>query len=147
MAILRDSIWTAIQEFRLPNEDELLDALYDEFGSEPFAILLPTQSQAERGDAPFYEAGRDVLHGTLSKFLVSDDWRDWALRDGAAAAATTTATAEASSAPVEDTSTSTQEPTDSHAPEGMGGASRKAADAAVEPPTAQPQKSSWDGWD
>ena len=27
MAILRDSIWIAVQEFRLPNEEERLDAL------------------------------------------------------------------------------------------------------------------------
>jgi len=49
MAILRDTVWSAVQEFRLPNEESLLDALYLEFGDEPFAILLPTTSQAERG--------------------------------------------------------------------------------------------------
>jgi len=55
--------------------------LYDEFGDEPFAILLPTQSQADRGDAPFYEAARDVLQGTLTQFLASEDWRQWSMDD------------------------------------------------------------------
>eukprot|EP00908_Phaeocystis_cordata_P010241 Transcript_21082.p1 GENE.Transcript_21082~~Transcript_21082.p1 ORF type:complete len:421 (+),score=145.76 Transcript_21082:46-1263(+) len=77
MVILRDSIWSAVQEFRLPNEDQLLDALYAEFGHEPFEILLPKQNQADRGGAPFFDAGRDVLRGTLSSFLASDDWARW----------------------------------------------------------------------
>ena len=38
----------ALQEFRLPNEEQLLDALYAEFGDEDFAILLPSISQASR---------------------------------------------------------------------------------------------------
>ena len=38
----------ALQEFRLPNEEQLLDALYAEFGEEEFAILLPSISQASR---------------------------------------------------------------------------------------------------
>ncbi len=77
MALLRDSIWSAVQEFRLPNEEELLDALYDDFGAEPFEILLPKQNQADRGGAPFFDAGRDVLRGTLSNFLSSEDWARW----------------------------------------------------------------------
>lgn len=76
MAILRDSIWTAVQEFRLPNEDQLLDRLYHEFGDEPFAILLP-RSDRRADSAPFFESGRDVLRGTLSQFLASDDWGEW----------------------------------------------------------------------
>ena len=69
-------MWSAVQEFRLPNEDALLDRLYAEFGDEAFEILLPTGRQAERG-APLFESGRDVLRGTLSKFLASDDWGEW----------------------------------------------------------------------
>ncbi|KAL3916035.1 MAG: hypothetical protein SGPRY_006991, partial [Prymnesium sp.] len=34
---------------------------------------------AEGGDAAFYEAARGVLHGTLSQFLASEDWRDWSV--------------------------------------------------------------------
>jgi len=76
MAILRDSIWTAVQEFRLPNEEQLLDRLYGEFGDEPFSILLPRAERRADG-APFFESGRDVLRGTLSQFLASDDWGEW----------------------------------------------------------------------
>lgn len=76
MAILRDSIWMAVQEFRLPNEDQLLDRLYHEFGDEPFAILLP-RSERRADGAPFFESGRDVLRGTLSQFLASNDWGVW----------------------------------------------------------------------
>ena len=76
MALVRDAVWSAVQEFRLPNEDQLLDRLYHEFGDEPFAILLP-RSDRRADSAPFFESGRDVLRGTLSKFLASDDWGEW----------------------------------------------------------------------
>jgi len=38
-------------------------------------------AQADRGDAPFYEAARDVLQGTLTQFLASEDWRQWSMDD------------------------------------------------------------------
>ena len=57
MALLRDAVWSAVQEFRLPNEDQLLDRLYDEFGHQPFTILLPSSKAADRGDAPLFERG------------------------------------------------------------------------------------------
>lgn len=46
--------------------------------AELLALAIGCIPQARRGDAPFYEAARDVLKGTLSKFLASDDWRAWA---------------------------------------------------------------------
>jgi len=143
MAILRDTVWSAVQEFRLPNEDALLDALYIEFGAEPFAILLPTTSQAERGDAPLYEAGRDVLQGTLTKFLASPDWREWLERAPALVERGT------------GTGTSTGSGTGTGAVTGVG---REEADStAMEAPhpsdtpaDATPEQASppaWDGWD
>ena len=51
MALVRDSVWSAVQEFRLPHENELVDRLYDEFGAQPFTILLPSSAVAARGDA------------------------------------------------------------------------------------------------
>jgi len=77
MALVRDSVWIAVQELRLPNEIELLDALYDEFGDEPFTILFPTESQASRGDAPLFERGRSILRDVLCGFLESEDWAEW----------------------------------------------------------------------
>ena len=57
MVLVRDAVWSAVQEFRLPNEDELVDRLYAEFGHQPFTILLPSNAVAERGDAPLFERG------------------------------------------------------------------------------------------
>jgi len=75
MALLRDAVWSAVQEFRLPNEDQLLDRLYDEFGHQPFTILLPSSKAADRGDAPLFERGRSILLDILERFVASPDWR------------------------------------------------------------------------
>jgi len=160
MAILRDSMWTAIQEFRLPNEESLLDALYDDFGAEPFAILLPTQSQVDRGDAPFFEAGRDVLHGTLTQFLASADWRAWTEREvlmqpphadahdahaeppPPANGASGAVAANGASAPAVHADGASS----NNASREGASASTATADDAFTPPTSSPI-SSWDGWD
>ena len=55
MALVRDAVWSAVQEFRLPHESELVDRLYGEFGQQPFTILLPSNSAAARGDAPLFD--------------------------------------------------------------------------------------------
>jgi len=74
MALVRDAVWSAVQEFRLPNEAQLVDRLYGEFGEQPFDILLPSTSAASRGDAPLFERGRSVLVDILQRFIASDTW-------------------------------------------------------------------------
>ena len=75
MALVRDAVWSAVQEFRLPNESELVDRLYAEFGAQPFTLLLPSNAAAERGNAPLFERGRSVLLDILERFLASESWR------------------------------------------------------------------------
>ena len=133
MAILRDSIWSAVQEFRLPNEEELLDALYDDFGAEPFEILLPKQNQADRGGAPFFDAGRDVLRGTLSNFLSSDDWARWMHEQRQQPGSTGMRLAAVEPLP--------QLPT---VPPVEGGALEA---SRIEEPAVQSDPAKWDGWD
>jgi len=77
MVLVRDAVWLAVQEFRLPDEEQLVDSLYAEFGHQPFTIMLPNRSTAARGDAPLYERGQSVLHAVLERFLVSGEWSTW----------------------------------------------------------------------
>ena len=93
MALVRDAVWSAVQEFRLPHESELVDRLYDEFGHQPFTILLPSEAAANRGDAPLFERGRGVLQDILGRFVISDEWRGWARSEHGAALLHTSATA------------------------------------------------------
>jgi len=78
MALVRDAVWSAVQEFRLPHESDLVDRLYDEFGHQPFSILLPSSAAAQRGDAPLFERGRSVLESIVGRFLISGEWQQWA---------------------------------------------------------------------
>ena len=71
MALVRDAVWSAVQEFRLPNEGELVDRLYLEFGAQPFTILLPTEAIVARGDAPLFVSGRAVMQSIIERFLAS----------------------------------------------------------------------------
>ena len=48
MAMVRDAIWASVQDFRLPSETQLLDGLYEEFGDEPFLLLLPSKKARSR---------------------------------------------------------------------------------------------------
>ena len=59
----------------------MLDGLYDEFGAQPFAILLPSAAVARRGDAPLFERGRSILLAALQGFLRSEDYAEM-LREG-----------------------------------------------------------------
>eukprot|EP00325_Prymnesiales_sp_UTEX-LB-985_P006572 CAMPEP_0174700392 /NCGR_PEP_ID=MMETSP1094-20130205/5352_1 /TAXON_ID=156173 /ORGANISM="Chrysochromulina brevifilum, Strain UTEX LB 985" /LENGTH=396 /DNA_ID=CAMNT_0015897861 /DNA_START=287 /DNA_END=1477 /DNA_ORIENTATION=+ len=77
MVLVRDAVWLAVQEFRLPDEQELVDKLYDEFGQQPFTIMLPSTSAMSKGDAPFFERGQSVLLSVLERFLASDEWGTW----------------------------------------------------------------------
>ena len=83
MVLVRDSVWAAVQEFRLPDETDLLDRLYDEFGRQPFSILLPSKAAISRGDAPLFERGRSVLGTIISSFFASSEWQSWAGGAGA----------------------------------------------------------------
>lgn len=129
MVLMRDAVWSAVQEFRLPHEASVVDRLYDEFGKQPFTILLPSSAVAARGDAPLFERGRSVLHSIVERFLLSEEWSGWA-------AGRATAEAAAAARPAE-----LQE---------RDGAS---AIAASPPPTkantAGPYApaAAWDGWD
>lgn len=80
-AVVRDSIWSGVQQFKLPNEAALLDELYAEFGDEPMAILLPKdrpgQPNAPPKTAPLFDRGRSILRDIIAGFLTSDDWRSW----------------------------------------------------------------------
>ena len=78
MALMRDAVWSAVQEFRLPHEAALVDRLYDEFGAQPFTILRPSSAVVARGDAPLFERGRSVLHSIIERFLDSEEWDEWA---------------------------------------------------------------------
>ena len=83
MVLVRDAVWAAVQEFRLPDETDLLDRLYDEFGRQPFSILLPSKAAISRGDAPLFERGRSVLGTIISSFFASSEWQSWAGGAGA----------------------------------------------------------------
>jgi len=137
MALLRDSVWSAVQEFRLPNEDSLLDALYGEFGEEPCTILLPSRSSASRGDAPLFERGRGVLGNIVGGFLASDDWGRW--RDGRALAEEEEAAEE--EAPPPDASTS-DEP--ASLPKSLGECAERDRNVNASDRGSFPM---WDGWD
>lgn len=79
--VVRDSIWSAVRQFKLPNEGELLDELYAEFGDEPMDILLPKDqprgSTRPPKSAPLFERGRSILRDIIAGFLISDDWAGW----------------------------------------------------------------------
>jgi len=135
VALLRDAVWSAVQEFRLPHETALVDRLYDEFGHQPFTILLPSSAAASRGDAPLFERGRSVLLSLIERFLTSPGWSRWAA--------------------------SADKPTAPEWPRGMRPLADAAEDNLAPPTEPQPQKpknskatqapapppDSWDGWD
>jgi len=128
MALVRDAAWSAIQEFRLPHEEELVDRLYDEFGHQPFTILLPSSATASRGDAPLFSRGRSVLHSIIERFLASGGWSEWAASGGLAASAAVGLELQAAKA---------REPL----PPPSNGKPKK------QPPQPPPDPSKWDGWD
>jgi len=140
MALLRDSVWAAVQEFRLPNESQMLDSLYGDFADEPFKILLPGERDVSRGISPLFDRGRSVLHAVLSRFLASDDWREWqstivfAASNATASNATADDAVGPSPAPAESGIGGTGAPPDE------GGASGDRPDGPTGP-------ASWDGWD
>jgi len=124
MALVRDTVWSAVQDFRLPAEEDLVDRLYAQFGEQPFSILLPSQTAASRGDAPLYERGRSVLKSILARFVVSNEWRAWSRSEGGAALL-----AESIASPLEEETLPPPPP------------------AEAPPPRAPPKPLSWDGWD
>ena len=168
MALVRDAVWSAVQEFRLPHETTLVDKLYDEFGNQPFNILLPNQAVASRGDAPLFERGRSVCHpflrsiyaihfffslvytcgsqvlqSIIERFLVSDEWDTWAVNAGtpvkfSSVSAALNGDLSSSSGPIE-RSKAEQNPNNVWQP-----AQVHQQPKVEQPPTAQPP---WDGWD
>lgn len=122
MALVRDAVWSAVQEFRLPHEAELVDRLYLEFGEQPFDILLPSNSAAARGDAPLFERGRSVLQDIVGRFFLSNEWKSWSRSEEGTELLTRSA-----SAPLDEPQIATSTP---------------------QPPPAQPPPpQQWDGWD
>jgi len=147
MALTRDAIWAAVQEFRLPHETELVDRLYDEFGQEPFTILLPSSAAANRGDAPLFEQGRSVLHSIVERFLTSSEWQGWAASGGAplGASGASGASGVSASAGVAAVGTSSSAPTQ---PQQQPPKKNGMAEAKPKPkPKAKPKDTAWDGWD
>lgn len=107
---------------------ELVDRLYDEFGHQPFTILLPSSATASRGDAPLFSRGRSVLHSIIERFLASGGWSEWAASGGLAASAAVGLELQAAKA---------REPL----PPPSNGKPKK------QPPQPPPDPSKWDGWD
>ena len=137
MALVRDAVWSAVQEFRLPNEGELVDRLYLEFGAQPFTILLPTEAIVARGDAPLFVSGRAVMQSIIERFLASAGWQRLlyspALLDGLAGL-------DAVECAVPPTPPLVEEPPPTPTP--------PEEEEAVPPEAgAPPEETVWDGWD
>lgn len=77
LVLVRDSLWLRLRNLRPPNEDEIIEELYAEFGDETIDTLLPLNNpRVEPRHAPrIYLGGRDLLAGNLHAFIASEQGR------------------------------------------------------------------------
>ena len=127
----------------MPHESDLVDRLYDEFGTQPFDILLPSNAAAVRGDAPLFERGRSVLQTIIEQFLDSSEWRRWESSGGMASPLP-------NQPPAPIGGYGGGAPSNSRRSAGVGGAVELAPQGAQLQSAREPSPSpppQWDGWD
>jgi hypothetical protein len=76
-ALVRDTLWLRVRELRAPNEDDIISALYAQFGDETIDALLPLQDPRVATDQPahIYVKSRELLRGNLYSFITSEQGR------------------------------------------------------------------------